>query len=861
MDINECEEQTHNCNQQAVCLNTKGSFQCSCLFGLQGSGVECYKAGYYDINQDLWQRMGVNGNGLNARGLVQFNSWGDVFAPDKAGFASWSFSDEFRPSATHKGSYGLAGSMDELMTCQKCLEMSRVEQRQCSLGAEIGSPDCPAAKGLIHLAGMALTEHVHCSWEFFYMPYVEFHVTEFHPVSNDDTLQFCYGLDYAPGESQHTYETCHNFSISKPPPKHFFAAAPCAVTIHAVSAFALSPREPIAWSSMSPSTNRFTMSYVAKKGPLDQTLNIDRYFSLPKYQMTTPSQELAIRSAYMRVSISNYVGPHSRIPCSLNHQPYHDFSSIALEPSIRPLYPALQGSWRGTCKSLIAECKVDVLFFGTSSIQIMYTGCSQESIEMPTVQTAVYSFADSQEREARRYLDQNHNQAQWLYRRMHLVWTGPSRSPVGSLSKASLAWPVQTSFDDISREVLLHILPSGTKTERGYDYPGDWPELLDVQQQDCAVILLDKLTPQTDLPPIRPPRAPDFSVDMALFLFYAECNSTIGNFIAQWASTSASACGGLSAILQPNGADAEMSDETCRQECVATFQTELMSAVSTCKAQWEKFLEVVPDTKEVGPDAKYLRDLERRFVARLGFLGDLLMRIQLSCHFGLFHRSCMWVNNNVNLQLASVCPHYRSSSTKDGSFFYVLPEYTGLDNGMQMCASCTSMLRQTMREGHCCISTALNLKRRLLDLFLPGAAVSRTVDLFDYLCLFHSRCDAGPEDDATNLITISKEAVASCVAGSGEQPHLKCLSSSCALGYTWPTACCQWHACENEGSRCVLYQIVKSPSACKIHVLTWDHTGCMKEHAGVNVWSPSVARTALKSFRTSRFFLNSHWTS
>jgi len=809
MDINECERNTHNCNQQAECINTKGSFECSCLFGLLGSGVECYKAGYYDINEELWQRMGQDGSAANARGLVQFNTWGDIFTPDKAGFASWIFSGESGPSATHKALYGLAGSVNELTTCQRCQERNRVIQRQCSPGVALGSPACPAAKGLIHLGGMALTGHVKCTWEFSSMPFVEFTVSKFYPISHGDVLQFCYGGSYSiPGQPEMSCcKTCLNFSTSNPPPALFHAAAPCTVTFFAVSAFTSSSRERIIWSSLSPSASRFTMSYVSMQEQ-NPNLNIEAYFSLPKYEVNRPPQELGIRSKYLRISISNYVGPQSQIPCALNHQGYHDFSSLAIEPSASPLSPVLQGSWRGTCKSGIEACKVDVLFFGSSSIQILYAGCGQESpgIKMPTVQTAVYSFADSQEREARRFLDQQSPQPQWLYRRMHLTWTGPGRSPAGSLSKASLAWPRHTSFAamNVTRgEVLLHILPSGTKTQFGADYPGDYPELVDVQQEDCAVLYLRKLITQTDLPLLRPPRTPASSVNMALFLLYAECNSTIAKLVAQ-----GSACGGLNTILQPSGAGSfEMPADACRQKCVAMFQTEVMNAASLCRAQWKDFLERVSDTEKFAPDPKYVQGLERRFIARIGFVGDLLMRIQLACNFGLFQRSCMWVNDDINARLTSVCPQYRSSSVKDGAFFYVLPELTGLDSIKQICASCSSVLRKILREGHCCVSTALNLKRRLLDLFLPGTAVSRVFDLSDYLCLSHSKCDARPEEGVSNLITLSREAVSTCAEGSRKHTHLECLSLSCALGYPWPMACCQWHACDNGGSRCVHHQI------------------------------------------------------
>ena len=40
-DIDECEVGIHNCNKNAQCINTVGSFFCSCLPGYTGDGVNC----------------------------------------------------------------------------------------------------------------------------------------------------------------------------------------------------------------------------------------------------------------------------------------------------------------------------------------------------------------------------------------------------------------------------------------------------------------------------------------------------------------------------------------------------------------------------------------------------------------------------------------------------------------------------------------------------------------------------------------------------------------------------------------------------------------------------------------------------
>ena len=40
-DIDECAEGVHDCHQKAECINTRGSYRCSCVNGYQGSGKQC----------------------------------------------------------------------------------------------------------------------------------------------------------------------------------------------------------------------------------------------------------------------------------------------------------------------------------------------------------------------------------------------------------------------------------------------------------------------------------------------------------------------------------------------------------------------------------------------------------------------------------------------------------------------------------------------------------------------------------------------------------------------------------------------------------------------------------------------------
>jgi hypothetical protein len=40
-DIDECTSFTHNCNSNATCNNTDGSFTCACNSGYTGDGINC----------------------------------------------------------------------------------------------------------------------------------------------------------------------------------------------------------------------------------------------------------------------------------------------------------------------------------------------------------------------------------------------------------------------------------------------------------------------------------------------------------------------------------------------------------------------------------------------------------------------------------------------------------------------------------------------------------------------------------------------------------------------------------------------------------------------------------------------------
>ena len=41
LEIDECKSKTHNCNKNALCKNTEGSFTCTCNRGYKGDGKKC----------------------------------------------------------------------------------------------------------------------------------------------------------------------------------------------------------------------------------------------------------------------------------------------------------------------------------------------------------------------------------------------------------------------------------------------------------------------------------------------------------------------------------------------------------------------------------------------------------------------------------------------------------------------------------------------------------------------------------------------------------------------------------------------------------------------------------------------------
>ncbi len=56
-DVNECTEGTDNCNINALCTNTVGSFTCACNEGFSGDGVDC--EGEPDVGCTFYSHLSI----------------------------------------------------------------------------------------------------------------------------------------------------------------------------------------------------------------------------------------------------------------------------------------------------------------------------------------------------------------------------------------------------------------------------------------------------------------------------------------------------------------------------------------------------------------------------------------------------------------------------------------------------------------------------------------------------------------------------------------------------------------------------------------------------------------------------------
>ena len=60
LDIDECTDNTHNCDDNAVCTNTIGSFICTCNIGYAGDGHTCNGKKVFWIYLSIFTPMNVS---------------------------------------------------------------------------------------------------------------------------------------------------------------------------------------------------------------------------------------------------------------------------------------------------------------------------------------------------------------------------------------------------------------------------------------------------------------------------------------------------------------------------------------------------------------------------------------------------------------------------------------------------------------------------------------------------------------------------------------------------------------------------------------------------------------------------------
>ena len=91
-DVDECTDTLNNCHQNATCMNTDGSFTCSCDSGFSGDGVSCtdidecvngdndcdipLRANCTNLegSYDCYCRTGYTGDGRNCTGKSKSSS-------------------------------------------------------------------------------------------------------------------------------------------------------------------------------------------------------------------------------------------------------------------------------------------------------------------------------------------------------------------------------------------------------------------------------------------------------------------------------------------------------------------------------------------------------------------------------------------------------------------------------------------------------------------------------------------------------------------------------------------------------------------------------------------------------------------
>ena len=88
-DINECKEGTHNCSSNAVCNNTKGSYNCTCKPGYEGGGNNCTGSFFRNLRSGAPSSLFVLVATVKGR-LIQLLSASSARSPESGLLPDWS---------------------------------------------------------------------------------------------------------------------------------------------------------------------------------------------------------------------------------------------------------------------------------------------------------------------------------------------------------------------------------------------------------------------------------------------------------------------------------------------------------------------------------------------------------------------------------------------------------------------------------------------------------------------------------------------------------------------------------------------------------------------------------------------------
>ena len=406
---------------------------------------------------------------------------------------------------------------------------------------------------------------------------------------------------------------------------------------------------------------------------------------------------------------------------------------------------------------------------------------------MPQLLTATYS-TDSNVAEGWTS-DQEAHTPQWLYQRLDITYTQAMKHGDSRLAHASIAWDHAQELQH-APDILLHILPIGEKTPDGNLYPGDYPDKLDEQHSNCAVLNLKRWeSASAALPSVAVGSYFKFDADKAMFESYVACNETFTGLVERDSLTAQSPCWHPVQMLV-HGHVPEIPTSLCVHECLSDFRGGLASALDVCKQAWTRFRGTSGEKRDkLGSDdaSDYSERLHSVFVARLGLMARIKQALDLSCTFNFYNHSCLAVEKEMERKAAdNACEWYgyRFWDADFSSITHMMPEYQVAD-GQQICRSsgCKETLMDIIKSGHCCVSTWLKTKRDLLEVFISPGETAITVNVAEYNCRIHSRCDRAQE-----LVEISSYAASEC--NEEGAAHLQCLSGRCGLPLVWPRACC-----------------------------------------------------------------------